>query len=56
MRSEIGVGHDSSGCADADPEYNKKRLPSGREMTELKTTIDKLWYQRNFLNCVIDTV
>ena len=52
----IGVGHDSSGCADADPEYNKKRLPSGREMTELKTTINKLWYQRNYLSCIIDTV
>ena len=53
---EIGIGHDSGSCTGRNPEYNKKRLPMGNDKIELQKTIDKLWYQRNYLKCVVDTV
>lgn len=50
----IWAGHDAEGCEGRDAEYMASRRPHGKEWTKMVNDIDILWYQRNYLKCVVD--
>ena len=50
----IWIGHNAEGCEGRDAEYMSFRRPEGGEFNKLTADIDLLWYQRNYLKCVVD--
>lgn len=50
----IWIKHERKLCTGDNAEYWTKRSPQGKEKKRLQKTIDKLWYQRNYLKCALD--
>ena len=51
------VGHDGGKKCDgylSNVEYQKVRMPKGKDWDDLVNEINKLWYQRNYLKCLVD--
>ena len=51
---DIWIEHERKLCTGDNAEYWNKRQPKGNEGQRLHDTINKLWYQRNYLNCAVD--
>ena len=50
----IAVDHKPQACEGRLADYMKKRRPIGAEFQKLQNGIDELWFQRNYLACLID--
>jgi len=50
----VWAGHDAKGCEGREKDYMESRRPSGKDWNALINDIDILWYQRNYLKCVVD--
>lgn len=49
------VGHDGGKKCDGYKDaYRKVRMPKGSEWAALVNEINELWYQRNYLKCLVD--
>ena len=49
------VGHDGGKkCDGYKKAYRKVRMPKGNEWAALVNEINELWYQRNYLKCLVD--
>lgn len=48
------MDHKPQACEGRLADYMKKRRPIGAEFQKLQNGIDELWFQRNYLACLID--
>ena len=51
---DIWIKHERKLCTGDNAEYWSKRNPKGKDKKLLQKTINKFWYQRNYLDCAID--